>query len=123
MEEGKNEGSVTKRMKFEPIAWQQQEVTASSGPGVHCGAGGDTAKSPDGGVTDSFSGRDVASITPFPALRRAAYRKCQHTHTSGSVTTTHPPIKGAHRWNTGEFGDLNWVFTSPSFMYLFHIFF
>lgn len=39
------------------------------------GADGDTARSHDGGVKDSFPGRDVASITPFPGQPQRSVRE------------------------------------------------
>lgn len=98
-------------------------MTARRGPGAGCGADGDTAKSPDGGVTDSFSGRDVASITPFPAQPQSSAQEVSaHTHVrlGDDNTLTDQGRTLMEYWRIWLF-ELG--FTSQSFMYLFSILF
>lgn len=54
---------------------QTETVRILCGPGARRGADGDTARSHDGGVKDSFPGRDVASITPFPGQPQRSVRE------------------------------------------------
>lgn len=56
--------------------------------------GGDAAKSPDSGVTDSFSGTDVASITPFPGQAQSSTREASARTRVGLADNSTPADQG-----------------------------